>query len=130
MNGIYRRYFSSNKQCFDLFLDSKIIPITSYLQQIDVFQSITAQNASLLASLFRWRKLKRGETLFEEGSPGAEFYVVAKGTVAVVVYVREVENYQMNAANDDQHHTSQEFIVGGAKISMADPGNRQCTSSM
>ena len=76
-----------------------------------------------MASLFRWRKLKCGEILFDEGSPGAEFYVVAKGTVAVVVTVTENENYQMNAANDDQQHTSQEFIVGGAKISMADPGN-------
>ena len=121
------RYWNSNRECCEKFIESAIIPISSYLQQMNVFSSITAHNASLLASMFRWKKIKKNEILFQEGTLGEEFYIVAKGCVAVVVTVAKSQNYQMQlndpkAGSMDRNNTEREFIVGGENINMLDPG--------
>ena len=119
------RYWSANQLCCDKFIDSKIIPISTYLQSINVFSSITSHNASLLASMFRWKKVKKNEILFEEGTLGEEFYIVAKGCVAVVVTIAKSEKLYQMQLNDNmlsKNNTEREFLVGGNNISMLDPG--------
>ena len=56
---------------------------------------------------------------------GEEFYIVAKGCVAVVVTIEKSENanhrYTVNTDNDNNKE-NKEFIVGGRHLSMLDPG--------
>lgn len=92
-------FWSNNNQLHTTFINSKITPITSYLKQINVFETITAHGALMLASMFRWRNINRNDILFEEGSIGEEFYVVAKGCVAVVVEVIEEDHEDVEDHN-------------------------------
>ncbi|MBN2568847.1 MAG: Crp/Fnr family transcriptional regulator [Deltaproteobacteria bacterium] len=57
----------------------------AFLRGIDLFKSLTAEDANKLAALFKGIKLKRGEVLFHKGDKGTAFYVVRKGSIKIVL---------------------------------------------
>lgn len=56
---------------------------TILLKHVDLFQNIPARDISHLAQIAREVELKSGETLFSEGDPGEDMYVIAYGKIRI-----------------------------------------------
>ncbi|MCZ8523875.1 MULTISPECIES: Crp/Fnr family transcriptional regulator [Paenibacillus] len=59
---------------------SKLIPL---LQNVPLFQDLSAAELESVAPLFQERKFKKGTILFLEGDPGDEFYLIGSGVVKI-----------------------------------------------
>ncbi len=54
------------------------------LSEVELFAEMDAAELERLASVAEHRQLRRGDTLFGEGDPSVELYVVVKGRLAMV----------------------------------------------
>jgi len=54
------------------------------LSEVELFAEMDASELERLASVAEHRQLRRGDTLFGEGDPSVELYVVVKGRLAMV----------------------------------------------
>ncbi|MCZ8514130.1 Crp/Fnr family transcriptional regulator [Paenibacillus filicis] len=59
---------------------SKLIPL---LQQVPLFQDLTAAELETISPLFVERKYKKGTILFFEGDAGDEFFLIQSGVVKI-----------------------------------------------
>ncbi len=55
------------------------------LQQADIFYDLTEPQVEMVATLCSTVTLKKGEVIFEENSSGDELYVIADGTVDIML---------------------------------------------
>lgn len=56
-----------------------------FLQGIELFKSLAADDMKRLAAMLRRRTLKKGEVLFRKGDEGTTFYVVRTGSIKIVL---------------------------------------------
>lgn len=54
-----------------------------FLKSVTLFKELDDAEVKAVLALARERELKKGEALFDEGSPGLEFYIVKSGKVAI-----------------------------------------------
>ena len=97
--------------------------------------------------MFTWHKISKDEILFEEGTPGNAFYIVARGCVAVEVAVNKLENVAKEDEagqvtvlpgqnNDDDNEEGSksgskdydihEIGIGGIGVQIKNPGTVTC----
>jgi len=55
------------------------------LKEISLFQSLSADDRTRLATSLRRRSLKKGEVLFRKGDEGNSLYIVSSGSVKIVL---------------------------------------------
>ena len=55
------------------------------LQRVPLFADLTKQEVQQIARLFKERRFAEGETVIQEGSGGAAFFVIASGEATVLV---------------------------------------------
>ena len=122
-------------------MDTQIIPIPTYITNIPVFNNLDIKRATILSTMFTWEKIMANQTLFEEGTPGNAFYIVARGCVAVEVTVRNKENkgqddqqvqvFDRQDDDEDDEESSNEFNIhtigiGGIGVEIINPGMYLC----
>jgi len=56
-----------------------------FLQGIELFKSLAADDMKRLAMMLRRRTLKKGEVLFRKGDEGTTFYIVRTGSIKIVL---------------------------------------------
>jgi len=56
-----------------------------FLQGIELFKSLAADDMKRLAAMLRRRTLKKGEVLFRKGDEGTTFYIVRTGIIKIVL---------------------------------------------
>jgi CRP/FNR family transcriptional regulator, cyclic AMP receptor protein len=55
------------------------------LQRVPLFADLTRREVQQIARLFKERRFAEGETVVQEGSGGAAFYVIDSGEAAVII---------------------------------------------
>lgn len=60
-----------------------------------IFSSLTDENSHDMVSAMKLYRLTSGETVFEQGMPGCNFYVIAAGKVEVLVNRRRVNTLKL-----------------------------------
>ena len=64
---------------------NRVTECANILRQADIFYDLTAPQLEMIAALCSEVKPKNGEIIFEENSASDELYVVASGTVDILV---------------------------------------------
>jgi CRP-like cAMP-binding protein len=64
---------------------NRVTEYANILRQADIFYDLTAPQLEMIAALCSEIKPKNGEIIFEENSASDELYVVASGTVDILV---------------------------------------------
>lgn len=59
--------------------------ISSALMKNSIFTSITPENRQVLIEHMVYYSLKSNETVFEEGKPGLNFFIIASGKCKVII---------------------------------------------
>jgi len=62
------------------------------IESLSVFESLSPDQLDLVAGILGEEEFEAGATVYEEGDPGTDFYVVAEGAVELFVRVAEVES--------------------------------------
>ena len=60
--------------------------IVKVLRNSELTHELTDSEIEALSGLFHSRHIARDETIFKEGEPSEELYIIAKGRVSVVIY--------------------------------------------
>ncbi|ETO32557.1 cyclic nucleotide-binding domain containing protein, partial [Reticulomyxa filosa] len=96
------RFWRSNELAQETFRECRVIPLDSYLCKMNVFKGISDDRSILLANMFKWKILKKDETLFEEGEYGNTFYLVAIGCVKVIAKIEEEKQDELGENEEKQ----------------------------
>ncbi|ETO23219.1 Transcriptional regulatory protein, partial [Reticulomyxa filosa] len=120
------RFWRSHSLAQEIFRKCHVIPLDSYLRKMNIFKSLNDEQSVLLANMFKWKILKQGETLFEEGEYGNTLYLVAIGCVQVMAKVtKENEDAEMVAfelekanstTNENENENENKNENGGDEI--------------
>jgi CRP-like cAMP-binding protein len=62
------------------------------LQRVPLFAALTKRELNQIARLFKKRRFSGGETVVDEGSAGASFYLIESGEAVVSVHGEERES--------------------------------------
>jgi diguanylate cyclase (GGDEF)-like protein len=68
-----------------------------FLKSVRIFCDLTAEETHDLLALLHPRKLNKGETLFEQGAPGGELFVVESGALGIAVTLEDGKNLEIAA---------------------------------
>jgi len=69
----------------------------NFLKSVRIFCDLTAEEIQNLLALLHPRKLSKGETLFEQGDPGGELFVVESGALGIAVTLEDGKNLEIAA---------------------------------
>ena len=67
----------------------------NFLQSVRIFSDLSAGEIQDLRGLLHPRKLSKGETLFQEGDPGGELFVVESGALGIAVTLDDGKNLEI-----------------------------------
>lgn len=62
-----------------------MLDIVTVLKQTDIFHGLTSSELEIVASICEQKVFHRGEIIFVEGTTGDELYVIASGTVDILL---------------------------------------------
>jgi len=83
------------------------------LKQVPLFADLSEHEVKQIARLFKERRFSKGETVIQEGSGGAAFYVIDTGEAVVAIH-------------GTKHSTLKPYDYFG-EIAMIDEGERMAT---
>ena len=58
---------------------------THVLEQVDIFEDLTTSQLALIDQICREKNYQRDEVIFEENTPGQEFFIIMDGRVEIQV---------------------------------------------
>jgi CRP-like cAMP-binding protein/HEAT repeat protein len=106
---------ASNRMSHALVMDNsdlhRIVPIVSFLGQVDLFKGLPMTSLTRLAGIVQEVSYSSGEELFKQGEIGDSLYLVCSGSIDVIADGIKVANLAKNA------YIGEMALVGGLKRS-------------
>jgi len=63
------------------------VELHEILSNVEIFKNLSTDELEQIAALCSPRKLHKGEDLVREGAPGKEFFIITRGSVAVILAI-------------------------------------------
>jgi CRP/FNR family transcriptional regulator len=97
------------------------------LQQVDIFEELSADQLKLIDNISREKVYNQGEVIFEENSPSREFYIILDGEVEIQVDPDTIGD----SRRDDYQPTTIAILRRGqsfGEVAIVDPGVRSASA--
>lgn len=99
---------------------------THVLEQVDIFEELTPQQLERIDAICRARSFQRGQAIFDEGTPGQEFFIIIDGQVEIQV------DPDMIGDGTDVHQPSTIAVLrrgqSFGEVAIVDPGIRSASA--
>ena len=96
------------------------------LEQVDIFEDLTAPQLDLIEENCQERNFNRGEVVFEENSPSREFYIIIEGEVDI-----QIDPDTIGDGTDSYQPTTIAKLRRGqsfGEVAIVDPGVRSASA--
>ena len=96
------------------------------LEQVDIFEDLTAEQLALINEICRERSYSQGEIIFEENSPSREFCIIMEGEVEI-----QVDPDIIGGGEDEYQPSTIAVLRRGqsfGEVAIVDPGIRSASA--